>query len=136
MEVLGRINWITVIIATIVGFGLGAIWFQQAVFGKAWMEDLGITKDGPHASMAKSMGGSFITTLISAFGLAWLIRLTGAMSLVGGAKVGLLVGLAFVATSYFSDGFFENRKNRLIVITAAHRVLMFAIMGAILGKWR
>ena len=136
MEVLDRINWLTVLIATVVGFGVGAVWFNKNVFGRPWMEDLGYKEGGPHPSMAATMGGSFVTTLISAFGLAWLIRLTGAMSLAGGAKVGLLVGLAFVATSYLSDGLFESRKHRLIAITASHRAVMFVIMGAILGAWR
>lgn len=135
MEYLSEINWVAVLIATVVGFGVGAIWFNQKVFGRVWMNDLGLTDSSPKGSVGRAMGGSFVTTLLSAIGLVWLIHITRALSLVGGMKVGLLVGLAFVATSYFSDGFFENRKTRLIAITAAHRVLMFAVMGAILGKW-
>ena len=135
MEYLAEINWVSVLIATVVGFGVGAIWFNQKVFGRVWMNDLGITDSTPKASFGMSMGGSFVTTLLSAIGLAWLIHITRALSLVGGLKVGLLVGVAFVATSYFSDGFFENRKRRLVAITAAHRAVMFAIMGAILGQW-
>ncbi len=136
MEYLAQINWVTVFIATVVGFGLGAIWFNPKVFGTAWMADLGKTRADFTTGPAKSMGLSFFTTFLSAFGLAWLIHITRALSLVGGAKVGLLVGLAFIATSYWSDGLFAETRTRLIAITAGHRVLMFTIMGAILGRWR
>ena len=136
MEQLARINWVTVLIATVVGFGIGAIWFQMKVFGNAWMTDLGKTRADFKGSPARAMGLSFVTTLLSAFALAWLIRLTGAMSLMGGLKVGLLVGLGFIATSYWSDSLFAETKPRLVAITAGHRIVMFAVMGAILGMWR
>jgi hypothetical protein len=135
MDQLAHINWVAVLIATVLGFGIGAIWFNPNVFGNSWMADLGKRREDFKNGPAKSMGLTFVTTLITAIGVAWLIRLLGAYSLMGGIKVGLLVGVAFVATSYYSDGLFEERKTRLIGITAAHRVLMLVIMGAILGKW-
>ena len=135
MDELSRINWIAVLIATVLGFGVGAIWFNMKVFGNAWMTDLGKKREDFTNSPAQTMGVSFVTTLLTAIGVAWLIRLLGAYSFMGGIKVGLLVGVAFVATSYLSDGLFENRKTRLIAITAAHRIVMFVVMGAILGRW-
>ena len=137
MNELSRINWMAVIVATIVGFGLGAIWFNQKVFGKAWMEDLGVPEERLRkASFAMTMGMNFVMTLLTAFGLAWLIRLTGAKSLVGGTKVGLLCAFAFVVTSYFGDGAYAQTRNRFLTITAGYRAAMIVIMGAILGYWR
>ena len=37
------INYLAVIIATLAGFGLGAVWYM--VLGGAWMHALGKTKD-------------------------------------------------------------------------------------------
>lgn len=135
MEELAHINWVAVLVATVLGFGVGAIWFNMKVFGNAWMTDLGKRREDFTGSPAKSMGLTFVTTLLTAIALAWLIRLLGAYTLVAGIKVGLLVGVAFVATSYWSDGLFAETRSRLIAITAGHRVVMFVIMGAILGQW-
>lgn len=136
MDELARINWMSVVVATIVGFGLGAIWYNQKVFGAAWMADLGITRETPmKTSMVQSMGVNFVMTLLTAIGVAWLIRLTGAKSLVGGIKVGLLCGFAFVVTSYVGDAQYAQTRNRFLAITAGYRAAMITLMGAILGKW-
>ena len=137
MNELSRINWMAVIAATVVGFGLGAIWFNQKVFGRAWMEDLGLTEQRlEKTNFAVTMGLNFVLTFLTAFGLAWLIRLTGAKSLVGGTKVGLLCAFAFVVTSYFGDGAYAQTRHRYLTITAGYRAVMIVIMGAILGYWR
>ena len=133
MDELARINWVGVIIATIVGYGIGVLWFNQKVFGNAWMADLGRTPDS--SNMVKAMGLGFVMTLIAAIGLAWLIRLTGAKSLVGGTKVGLLVAIAFVLTSYYGDALYAGTKNRFVAITGGYRAVMITVMGAILGRW-
>ena len=137
MDELARINWMSVVVATIVGFGLGAIWYNQSVFGRAWVEDLGGLKDpaAMKASMVRAMGLNFVMTLLTAIGVAWLIRLTGAKSLVGGTKVGLLCAFAFVVTSYVGDAQYAQTKNRFLAITAGYRAAMITLMGAILGAW-
>lgn len=133
MDELAKINWVGVIIATIVGFGIGAIWFNQKVFGAAWMADLARPPEG--TTMTKAMGLGFVMTLIAAIGLAWLIRLTGAKSLIGGTKVGLLVAVAFVLTSYYGDALYAGTKNRFVAITGGYRAVMFIVMAAIVGYW-
>lgn len=136
MDELARINWMSVVLATIVGFGLGAIWFNQKVFGEAWMTDLGVPRENlMKGSMAQMMGINFVMTLLTAIGVAWLIRLTGAKSLVGGVKVGLLCAFAFVVTSYVGDAQYAKTKNRFVAITAGYRSAMITVMGAILGAW-
>ena len=136
MDELARINWMSVVVASIVGFGLGAIWYNQKVFGAAWLTDLGVPRETlMKTSMAQSMGINFVMTLLTAIGIAWLIRLTGAKSLVGGVKVGLLCAFAFVVTSYIGDAQFAQTKNRFVAITAGYRAAMITLMGAILGAW-
>jgi hypothetical protein len=36
-DVLGDLNWLAVIVATVAYFALGAIWYAPAVFGNLWM---------------------------------------------------------------------------------------------------
>lgn len=134
MDELARINWVGVIIATVVGFGIGAIWFNPKVFGTAWMTDMGKTGDNM-SGWGRAMTIGFVATLLAAIGLAWLIRLTGAKSLVGGTKVGLLVALAFVVTNYVADAAYAGTKNRFVAIVAGYRAVMLVVMGAILGRW-
>lgn len=36
LDALGQINWLAVIVATIVYFALGALWYSPVAFGKPW----------------------------------------------------------------------------------------------------
>ncbi len=36
LDVLGDLNWLAVLVAAIAFFALGAVWYAQPVFGKAW----------------------------------------------------------------------------------------------------
>ena len=72
---LQNINYIGVAIATITSYVLGFGWYHWAVFGEAWANALGITKD--EADNTEGLGGAFIMSLISnpavwaAIAMAW-----------------------------------------------------------------
>ncbi len=130
---LSGINWLAVITAAAVGFGVGAIWFGP-LFGTAWMKatnkepvDLG--------HPGKAMGLTAVTTLVTCAVLAYLFDVLGIASWVAGLAWGMTVGAFFVGTSSFSDGLFIGLPNKLSMINIGHRIVYFSVMGAILGAW-
>ena len=38
MDYVEQLNWVAVLVSAAAAFAVGAIWFSQAVFGKAWMK--------------------------------------------------------------------------------------------------
>lgn len=46
MEVLldhiSTLNWLAVVVATLLAFAVGAVWYTPALFGKAWMKSIGL----------------------------------------------------------------------------------------------
>lgn len=130
---LSGINWLAVVVAATVGFGVGAVWFGP-LFGKAWMTELD-KKPQELGHPAKAMGLTAVTTLVSAAALAFVFDLVGVGNWVGGLIWGLSVGVFFVGTSSYSDGLFMGTPNKLTMINIGHRIVYFAVMGAILGAW-
>ena len=65
---LSGINWLAVVVAAAVGFGVGAVWFGP-LFGKVWMKALD-KKPEELGHPAKAMGLTAVTTLITAAVLA------------------------------------------------------------------
>jgi len=130
---LSGINWLAVVVAAAVGFGVGAIWFGP-LFGKAWME---ATNKKPEelGHPAKAMSLTAVTTLITAAVLAYVLDVVGVATWMGGAMWGLSIGTFFVGTSSFSDGLFMGTPNKLSMINIGHRIVYFGVMGAILGAW-
>ncbi len=41
LSVLGDLNWLAVLVATIAYFALGALWYAEFAFGKAWQRAVG-----------------------------------------------------------------------------------------------
>ena len=136
MQVLagfGDVNWLAVLVAAAVGFGLGAVWYAQPVFGRAWMRLTGISQDDPGGNIAVIMTLSFVTTLVAVAALALFV---GADAGLGtGALAGLVAGVGFAATAIVINALYESRPPALMAINAGYQVVVFVVAGSILGVW-
>ena len=133
MEILGLVNWWAILVATVMAFVLGGIWYGP-VFGQAWLDALGKTEDDIEPS-ASPFVISFFTALLTAVVLAWLIIATGMTGLMNGLLLGLLTGIGFIATAMASDSAFCGWSLKLFLIQSGYRVLYSILMGGILGAW-
>ena len=127
-------NWWAVLAATVLAFLLGGIWYGP-VFGKAWLEALGKTEDDIQPS-ASPFIISFFTALLTAVVLAWLIGALAIKGWLGGAVLGLITGVGFIATAMASDSAFCRWSLKLFLIQSGYRVLYSVLMGALLGAWQ
>lgn len=127
------INWWAVLVAAVLAFVIGGVWYGP-LFGKAWMAELGKTEDDIEPSPAPFII-SFFTSLLTAIVLAWLLLATGTSGLIGGATLGLITGIGFIATAMASDSAFCGWSFKLFMIQSGYRVLYSVVMGALLGAW-
>lgn len=128
------INWWAVLVATVLAFVLGGIWYGP-VFGQAWLAALGKTEEDIEPS-PRPFIISFFTALITAVVLAWLIIALGVVGWVNGAMLGLVTGVGFIATAMASDSAFCGWSLRLFLIQSGYRVVYSILMGAVLGGWQ
>ncbi len=133
LELTG-LNWLAILVATLVGFALGGIWYGP-IFGDAWLAALGKTADQIQPS-ATPFVISFFTSLVTAVVLAMFISALNISTLGGGVTIGLLVGIGFIATAMASDSAFGDTGLKLWLIQSGYRVLYSVLMGAILAVWR
>jgi len=131
---LSQINFLAVVVAAVVGFGVGAIWYSPVLFSNAWLKETGIKKDGDQQrSPALIFGLAFLATLVIAFNLAMFLGPQA--SLATGALYGFFAGFGWVAMSFAINDLFELRSFKLYAINAGYYTLIFTIMGAIIGAW-
>jgi len=133
-QILTGINWLAVVVATVAAFMLGGLWYSKALFGNAWMQEVGLTEDAVNnANMARTFGGTIILQILAATALSVLL---GADSTwLSGLQTGLWVGLFWIATAYGVTYLFEQRSVRLFLINAGYYIVLYAIMGTIIGAW-
>lgn len=127
-------NWLAIIVATVTAFALGGAWYAKALFGGAWMQDVGLTEeDATSANMRKTFGGAFVLQLIAAMTLANFVGPESTW--LSGVQTGLVIGIGFLATAYGVTYLFEQRPLRLFMINAGYNLVLLTIMGAIIGGW-
>ena len=127
-------NWWAILVSTVLAFVLGGLWYGP-LFGQAWMQAIGKTEADIQPTPAPFII-SFFTALLTAVVLAWLISALGVTTWVGGAVLGMVTGVGFIATAMASDTAFCGWGMKLFVIQAGYRVLYSILMGAVLGGWQ
>jgi hypothetical protein len=132
-----RHNPLAIIVATILYFLLGGVWFT--VFKQAWLLDVGRTLEELQAaniSPAVTYGSAIITTAILAIFLSWLIQATGPQTLARGVTIAVATWFGVVFTTWATEYAFEARSLRIFFINTGYCLTGMIIMGAVLGAWK
>jgi hypothetical protein len=145
---LPQVNYLAVLVAGIVIFLLGGLWYSPILFAKKWIALQGRTEEQMRAAAAGSNMplmylGAFICSLIIAWSLAVLANhflpetliSTGEWALRG-AKLGLFCWFGLVATTSFAMAIFSMKPKQLWLIDAAYNLVSFVIAGIIIMLWR
>lgn len=130
----GSINYLAVLVATLLAFGLGALWYGSPLFGKAWQSEMGLSdEDLQSGNMGMTYGTTFVMAFIAMLFLA--ILLGPESSWWSGALHGAIVAAAFIATSIATHYLFSQKTMKIFLIDAGYDVVRYALAGAVLGAW-
>lgn len=134
-EVFGSINYLAVIVAALSSFVVGWIWYGP-LFGKVWMRLHGFSKDDlteSSMSVPVIMVINYIATALAALAIAMFL---GPEANAGfGIFAGLMIAIFWIGTSRLNDVLFERKPWGLYFINVGYNVVIYVVMGAILGAW-
>jgi hypothetical protein len=130
-----HIHFPAVLLAALVGFVIGGLWYSPILFAKVWMQEAGLDEARVRsANVAKTFAIAFVCSLVMALNLAAFLG--DKATLMFGLFAGLATGVGWVAMSLAVIYRFEQRSFRLWLINSGYQVLNYTAMGAILGAWR
>jgi hypothetical protein len=134
------INYLAVLVAALVQFVLGALWYSPALFINKWMEATGVTADmGKQMTggqMAMNFGGSFVAYLVCYYVMAHFVQYAGAKTAKDGAQTGFWLWLGFVATTILVNVIYQMKPISLFFIDGGHTLISFLAGGIILAIWQ
>ena len=137
IEELQNLNYLTVAIATITSYVLGFAWYHWAVFGEAWANALGITKE--EADKTEGLGRAFAISLVSGLAktlfIALLMSATNISGALSGAFFGVVIAAVFTITSLGYYNGFARTSSKLTLINSAHSLVELSLIGAIIGMF-
>jgi hypothetical protein len=131
---LGSMNWLAVLVAAVVGFIIGIVYYARPVMGQRWAASAGVEL-GSGSPPVTTVVVSALTVLLTAVALGVLISATGAVTVGDGAALGLICWLGFVLTWRLSGALFEHRPLRAVGINLLQELIAMVVMGAIIGVW-
>ena len=134
------INYWAVLVAGVASMVVGFLWYSQALFGKAWMEASGLTKEKLDEAKRKGMGKTyFVSTILSfvtAYVLAHFMVLLSVTTTGGALQLAFWIWLGFMMPIIAGDVLYGGRTMKLFWVNALYQLVSFLVMGIILALWR
>ena len=133
--ILNEVNYLAVLLAALANFVIGALWYSPLLFSKKWAEV--VFKNQSFEEAVKGSNMAFIFTMaflagfIQAFALAMFLH-SGASAMIGGIFAGI-IALFFLAVNLYKNSLFERRPFTYVLINGGHDIVVFVVMGMILG---
>ena len=133
------LSFVGVLIAFIVSFISGAIWFGPKTFYPVWMKAKGNTSGQLTTSQNKPVllfGGTILGLLIQTLTLALIINSLGQhidIGITDGAGVGFALGVGISMFSSLSHRLFGGESLKVWLIETANDALNLTIAGAIIA---
>jgi hypothetical protein len=137
-DVLGDLNWLAVIVATIAYFALGALWFADATLGKAWVRSMGWDRPADFRPGSAFYIGPFVTCLIATIAVAMLAKATGSDTFAEGIVLGLVVGVGISAAVLFVTGIFDPKRAQPLtwfLIAGGYHLVGLLISSVVVSVW-
>jgi hypothetical protein len=133
---MSLVNPLAIVLATVAGMSVGAVWFARPVFGVAWRELAALGPDAP-VRPAVTYGGALVATALFAGAVAVAAETAARAYAVPlpaaafGAALVLWAGVAVARPAVAS--LFEGHPVRLFLIHSGHDLAVALVVAAIIA---
>jgi hypothetical protein len=135
-----KIKYPAVIVATLVHFILGGLWYSPLLFGNKFIQLINWTPEQlrqvENESHAKELVIAFVMSLLLVYILAHFVQYTKATNAIGGIQTAFWLWLGFIVTTQAPTVIFEGRSFGLFLINVGYQFVGCSLAGVILAVWR
>ena len=131
-----HVNFVAILVCAVIVWMIGALWYSPVMFAKPWVAIVGRQMGEKPKGVYVGMIGSLIGDILLCFVLVHVILWSGAEGWLGGAHIGVLTWMGFVAAVQYPHSIYEGRPLRYFLINAGYWLVSLAVAGAVLGVWR
>ena len=135
---MDKINFWAVVVAAVVAFVLGALWYSPLLFGKVYMQARGMNP-AVMADMkppAWELIGEFAKNLVVASVLGYFVVRLGVRDWKSALQLGLIIWIGFQAMLLMGAVLHEKLPWTLYAIHVGDAFIKTLLMTVILGVWR
>jgi hypothetical protein len=138
-DVLGELNWLAVIVAAIIYFALGALWYSNVLFARPWQRAIGwdASQQPPQMNPLTYVVPG-LAYLVMAVATGMIAKATGTDTLGEGIVLGIITGVGFALALSLVGAFFTPNSPApmtLFAITGAYNLIGFLILAVLISVW-
>jgi hypothetical protein len=133
------VNYISILLASVIGMVIGSLWYSKLLFGKKWMK---LEKIGPKTMekmkqrpIGKILLVAFLSLVVTNFVLALVLDYLPEHSWNNGLLVAGWLWLGFIATTQLSPVLWKGQSFKLYLLNVGQYLIAFLAMGAFIGWW-
>jgi uncharacterized membrane protein YeaQ/YmgE (transglycosylase-associated protein family) len=139
-DVLSEINWVAVVVAGLVYFAIGAVWYSPLLFSGAWQRSIGWDSQRPPPEMSvMTYVVPLIAYLVMAAAVGIIAEATASDTLAEGLILGLVVGIGLSLMHTLVDASFDPNKPEpwtWFAINGTYHTLGLVIVALIVAFWQ
>jgi hypothetical protein len=134
MDFFTYVNIWAVLVCGVASMVVGGVWYSPFLFGKIWQKEVDLSDEKiKNTNMPVIFISTFLLTVIMAVNMA--IFFGGQVGLNEGLLYGFFTGLFWVSAALGVIYLYERKSFMLWFINGGYQIIMFTIIGGIIGAW-
>jgi uncharacterized membrane protein (Fun14 family) len=136
---------ISVLIASVIGFVWGSVWFMSPV-GRAWRDAKPMDPKDDHSKysnspryMTEMFGTGFVLTVATSYVLDVMFQIVGSVTLLEHLQLAWLLCFGFIITTKFNDLIYTNtppfwgrRAQTVFLVDSGYYIVLYSILATLL----
>lgn len=136
MLMFDSVNMFAVLVAAVVSFLVGSLWYSPLLFGDVWMKLAGIKKTKKKVPyMWLRFLFYFVGILVMSFVLAQMLLFMAAGTVLEGLLTAFWLWLGFIAPITLGGILWERKPIMLFVLNNAYNLISLGILSTIIVLW-
>lgn len=132
-----RQNYLAITLAAVACFLFEAAWYSW--FLQSWLDGTGRSAQwlvSTGVNPALQYATALLSSAVIAAAISCVTQLTGPQTTLRGMRVGAMLWLGCVVTTWATEYAFEVRTYKIFAINTGFWLIGMVIMGAIVGAWK
>ena len=133
-----HINYLAIVVAAVIAFAIGGIWYSPLLFAKHWVKAHGFSEDRikeMQKGASKAYALSLLCQLLIALAIAVLVSYLHLDQAAQGLKLGFLIWGGFFVTHGLMAKVFSDKRITVFYIDTGYQLVYLLIMGVIVTVW-
>lgn len=131
-----EVSYFAILVAAVIGFVVGFVWYHPSVFGTMWMRLAKVNPDmsGSAAKkmMMQSMALGFLATVVSAYVLAHFVSVWAAVDFMDALQLGFWTWLGFQMPILLGSVLWEMKSWNLFFLNSAYWLVVTIVIVEVL----